>query len=108
MAKNLWSGIVLAVGVIAGFWLWRASEDPGLGQGLTVLAATSGVVIGVLWWSHAQRVRRWRTALDAYAERSLARERIRVHEGRPMFLTQRRPSRTLSRTLSRTHSNRGG
>jgi hypothetical protein len=96
MAKNLLSsGIVLAVLTLAGFWLWRAvlSGDPM--QMLAVLTGVLAAVAGVVWQSHARHVRRWRTALDAYAERSLTRE-----TGRPVLV---RPRRQVS-----AHNNRGG
>src|SRR5262245_16764581 len=62
-----------------GAWLWQASETPV--QGLAALALVLAAVVGTLWYSCAQRGRRWRTALDAYAECSLARDRS--HNAKP-------------------------
>jgi hypothetical protein len=70
---NNWSGyLVLAVGALAGAWLWQAPDDPV--QVLAALTLALAAVVGIFWHSRAQHARRWRTALDAYAERSLARE----------------------------------
>ena len=76
MANNRLGWIVLAVGALAGACLWQASED--LVQGLAALALVLAAVVAILWYSHVRRARRWRTALDAYAERSLAQERPRA------------------------------
>jgi threonine/homoserine efflux transporter RhtA len=74
VAKYLSRSLVPAALAVSGFWLWRAAEDPV--QVVAALVLALAAVVGVLWYSHVQRGRRWRTALDAYAERSLAQERL--------------------------------
>lgn len=69
---NYWlRGFVLATVAVAGFGWWQASDD--LVQGLAVLAVLL-TVTGAFWLSRIQAARRWRTVLDAYAERALAQE----------------------------------
>ena len=81
MAKNWLRWAVLAVGAaVAGVWLWRAEEDPV--QVLAGLGLALAVVAGALWQSRVQAVQRWRTALDVYADRALARERLRPRKPR--------------------------
>ncbi len=89
MANNLSRPLVPAAVAVSGFWLWRAPEDPV--QVLAALALALAAVVGVLWHAHVQRGRRWRTALDAYAERSLAQERL---SRRGAGLEGRRPVRS--------------
>jgi hypothetical protein len=72
VANNLSRTLVPAALAVSGFWIWRASGEPV--QVLAVLVFALAAVIGALWHDHVQRGRRWRTALDDYAERSLAQE----------------------------------
>ena len=74
MTNNLTRSFAPAAFLMSGFWLWRAPDDPV--QVVAALLLALAAVAGVLWHAHIQRGRRWRTALDAYAERSLARERL--------------------------------
>jgi len=74
VANNLSRSLVPAAFAVSGFWLWRAPEEPM--QVAVALVLAVAAVVGVLWFAHIQRGRRWRTALDAYAERSLAQERL--------------------------------
>jgi hypothetical protein len=84
MAKNRLRWAVLAVVLAAaGYWLWHRSEHPV--QVLAVLALALTAVAGAYWQSRVEAARRRRTALDAYAERALARER------------RRKPKRSASR-----------
>ena len=73
MANNLSRSFVPASMAVSGFWLWRSADDPV--QVVAALVLALAAVVGVLWYSQVRRGRRWRTALDAYAERSLAQER---------------------------------
>jgi len=65
---------VLAAGIVGGLQLWPADGRGWLALGLVaVLASTSG--LGIVWLARARGMRRLRTALDAYAEREIARDR---------------------------------
>lgn len=76
MANPLFRGAVLVVTpVLAGSWFWLGLKDPM--QLLAVLGLALSAVLGALWLSRAQAARRWRMALDAYADRALAEEKPR-------------------------------
>jgi hypothetical protein len=63
---------LLAAAGAAGLWLWltHGAYVP-LGLGLGLLAATATVAL--FWLHRARAARRFRAALDAYAEKELAR-----------------------------------
>ena len=77
--KWLLSLILLSTLTLAGYLVWLGSENRT--QMLGALALASMAVVGVLW-RRIRAERRWRTVLDAYAERALAqhlsRKRPRV------------------------------
>jgi hypothetical protein len=75
-----WAGPVglLAVAGAAGLWLWQAhGANVPLGPAVGLLALT--VVLGVVWLYRVRAARRLFAALDAYAERELARAERRLH-----------------------------
>jgi hypothetical protein len=66
----------LAAGIVGGLQVWPSHGRSGLALppvAVLVLAA----VLGIIWQSRARGTRRWRAALDAYAEREMAKERRR-------------------------------
>jgi hypothetical protein len=75
---------VLVAGIIRGLPL-----GPALGRSwlalppAAVLALTS--VLGIVWQSRARGTRRWRAALDGYAEREIARDRRREGAPTPVY-----------------------
>jgi hypothetical protein len=69
--QALLSLILLLLPPLAGYWAWLRFEN--LTPMLGVLALASAAVAGALWYLRLQAQRRWRMALDAYAERALAR-----------------------------------
>jgi hypothetical protein len=72
-AKNGTHWGVLAAVAVGGFGLGRL-PDPvvQLTASLILAVAALGALV---WWSRAQATRRWRAALDAYADRAVARQR---------------------------------
>jgi hypothetical protein len=65
-----------AAGIVGGLQLWSADGRGWLALALVaVLALTS--VLGIVWQTRARGMRRLRTAMDAYAEREIARDRRR-------------------------------
>ena len=71
---NNWLGRVSLTVVLtaAGVWLWRASGDPVQVLAASALALTA--VAGAFWQSRVASARRVGRILDAYVERTLARE----------------------------------
>jgi hypothetical protein len=67
---------VLAAEIVGGLQLW-----PARGRSWLALLPAGGLaltsVLGIFWQSRARGTRRWRAALDAYAERETARDRRR-------------------------------
>ena len=65
---------MLVAGIMIGARLWPAD-----GRGWQIVLATVAsaliAVVPFLWLYRARLVRRWRAALDAYAEREIARDR---------------------------------
>jgi hypothetical protein len=78
--KRLLSLVLLSVLSLAGYWVWLGSENRT--QMVGALALASMALVGVFCYHRIQGERRWRNALDAYAERALAqhlsRKRPRV------------------------------
>ena len=66
--------LLLPMLALAGYWFWPGFANRTHVLGALVLAST--VVVGALWHLRLQGERRWRTALDAYAERALAQDDI--------------------------------
>ena len=68
--KSLLSLILLSTLPLGGYWVWLGSESRP--QMLGALALASMAVVGALWLRRKQAERRWRTVLNAYAERAVA------------------------------------
>jgi hypothetical protein len=66
----IWPVAFLGSGAGAGLWL-------GFAQGSALLAAaalTLTVLLGIVWLSRIRAAQRWNAAVEAYAERELARQ----------------------------------
>ena len=76
MARNGTHWGVLAAVALGGFGLGRL-QDPTLqlSAGLVFAAAA---LVGIVWRSRVQAARRWRAALDAYADQTLAQQHHRL------------------------------
>jgi hypothetical protein len=72
MASNRSQWIVLAATAAGGFGLGRLS-DPSA-QLVAYLMVAFAAAVAVVWRSRVQAARRWRAALDVYADRALARQ----------------------------------
>ena len=68
--KWLLSFILLSTLGLAGYWVWLGSESRTQMVGASTVASMA--VVGTLWLRRVQSERRWRTVLDAYAERAVA------------------------------------
>jgi hypothetical protein len=68
--RRLLSFILLLMLALAGYWIWPGLENRT--QKLGLLALASMAVAGALWYLRIRGERRWRTVLDAYAERAIA------------------------------------
>jgi hypothetical protein len=78
MSKSLaWPTALLGAAAVVGLWLW-------LGSGISVtirLGSAAGTLItagGIVWLFRARANRRRNAALDAYAEREIARAQRRL------------------------------
>jgi hypothetical protein len=60
----------LSTGVLIGLG-FRPAPGPGWREELSLAAVALAVLLGVAWWSRARAARRWRAALDAYAQREI-------------------------------------
>jgi hypothetical protein len=69
MASNRSQWIVLAATAAGGFGLGRLSNPAVLLVAVLIVALAAAV--GIIWRSRVQSARRWRAALDAYADRTL-------------------------------------
>lgn len=68
-----WSVAFLAAASAVGLWLWLAQGDgPAL---LAAEALVIGVPLLAVWWWRGRAARRWSAAVNAYAEREIARAR---------------------------------
>jgi hypothetical protein len=80
---------VLAAGVLGGLWL-RPAEGSAWPALLTAAALAAAAILGVVWLSRARAARRLNAALDAYAEREIARGKARTYPPRGgVFQTHR-------------------
>jgi hypothetical protein len=62
--------------LIGGLWLVWA-DDPGW-KAIPLAAALASTMAAGIMWQQSRARRRWRAALDAYAERELSRQRRRT------------------------------
>jgi len=76
MASNRIRWGVLAAVALGGFAIGRMPDPIAPVAAISVLGVAA--IGGLIWRSRAQATRRWRAALDAYADRALARQRRRV------------------------------
>ena len=68
-----WSAAFLAAAGAVGLWLWLARGDgPAL---LAAEALAIAVPLLAVWWWRGRAARRWRAAVNAYADREVARAR---------------------------------
>src|SRR5262249_62059163 len=68
---------VLGAGVAGGVWLRRAGD--GSWQALLPAAVLAlAAALGLVWLARVRAARRWNAAVDAYAEREIARS-LRRH-----------------------------
>jgi hypothetical protein len=69
----LWATALLIAGLIGGLWLLVAADSARAAMPLAAILASTPAV-GIIWQrSRARAKRRLQTALDAYAEREIAR-----------------------------------
>jgi len=65
---------VFSVGFVGGIWLWLVA-----GQGWLAFLLSMALVVtwasGIVWQSRVRDDRRWKAALDAYAEGEMAEDR---------------------------------
>lgn len=71
----IWLTAFLGAGGAAGLWLGLAQDSVQVLLAAMVLALT--VVLGTVWHSRDRAARRLHAALEAYAEREIARTRRR-------------------------------
>jgi hypothetical protein len=83
-----WSAVFRAARLLGfGFfgWLWFFSADDSAWKAVSLVAVLAlAALVGVTWYlSRARADRRWRAALDRYAERELAKgtRSLRRHRG---------------------------
>ncbi|SRR6266536_81229 len=72
---------VVGAGMVGALW-FRPVDGRGRQALLAAAALALTAVLGVVWQSRARAARRWEAALDAYAEREIARARNRKAEER--------------------------
>jgi hypothetical protein len=69
----IWPVAFLGSGGGAGIWLGFAQDSVLLASVVLTLTA----LLGIVWLSRIRAARRWNAAVEAYAERELAREQRR-------------------------------
>ena len=84
------AAVLAAAVLLGGLWL-RPADGSAWPALLTAAALAAAAVLGVVWLSRARAARRFHAALNAYAEREIARNR-----------------RGNARRKARTSSTRGG
>lgn len=68
----LLAAALLVTGLIGGLWSLLSAEPGGYAVPAVAAAAMTGVA-GFTWQQSRARARRWKAALDAYADREMAR-----------------------------------
>jgi hypothetical protein len=68
-----WAAILIGAAAV-GLWL-RPADGPGWQAPLEAEGLALTVALGLAWRSRARSARRWQAALDAYAQREIARTR---------------------------------
>jgi hypothetical protein len=76
LLSQLGPAVFLGAGAAIGLWLW-----PTWGDRVQVLLASALVAfvaaLGLVWQYRIHAARRWSAVLNAYAEREMARSRLR-------------------------------
>ena len=76
MASHRGQWGMLAAVALGGYGLGQLSNST---VQLAVMASVAlAIIVGTIWHSRIQASRRWRAALDAYADRAVARQRRRI------------------------------
>jgi len=76
MASNSWQWAMLATAALGGYGLGQVPDSTAQ---LSVIAIVAlAVIMGAIRHARMQASRRWRAALDVYADRALARQRRRI------------------------------
>ncbi|HZY90645.1 MAG TPA: hypothetical protein VFE78_37830 [Gemmataceae bacterium] len=70
----LGAAAVLGAAGAVGLWSWLA-RGGGVQAPLAAAALAGAVLLGIVWQRHARATRRWNAAVNAYAEREIARAR---------------------------------
>lgn len=71
--------VFLALGAALAVWLGRADAQE---RALPALVLAFTAVVGIVWQARILAAWRLQAALDAFAERAIAQERVRDHERR--------------------------
>jgi hypothetical protein len=107
--SHLGQAALLGVGGAVGLWLWLVPGERSHGVlASAVIGAT--VVLGIVWLTRLVAAKRWIAVVNAYAEREMARTRLRdarLHKaapGRKGVVPTQRGSRTPPPQLSETES----
>jgi hypothetical protein len=74
--RGQWS--MLAAAVLGGYGLGQLSSSTVQLAGIASVALA--IIVGTIRHSRIQASRRWRAALDAYADRAVARQRRRIQQ----------------------------
>jgi hypothetical protein len=69
----LWAAALLITGLIGGLWFLSAAASAGPAGPLAAALALTAAVGMISRQTRARARRRWQTALDAYADREIAR-----------------------------------
>jgi hypothetical protein len=67
-----WTSAFFGAGGAAGLWYWLAQGDR-LQMALAVAGLALAAVLGIVWQVRARSASRFQAALDAFAEREIAR-----------------------------------
>lgn len=102
-----WAAVLLIAASLGVVWLLLAEDSP-LAFRLVAALLAGTVGIGTLWQQSRARARRWRAALDAYAEREIAYATERHSQGsqQAAAAARRGPGRGLRRKGGRQEQRR--
>jgi len=71
---TFWAAALVGTEMVGALW-FRPVDGRGLLTFLVAATLALMAVLGVVWQSRDRAARRWNAALDAYAEREIARAR---------------------------------
>lgn len=94
-----WATALFVAGTAVALWAWLA-EFNRVQLLLAAAALVPAAILGVVWQSRARAARRWRNALDTYAEREIARNVRRSVSERIQTLPTRRGAAPIHRVHS--------